>query len=147
MYATATPIGTGARAPFSHLFDYAAFAAAFPSHAEALLISSFVEAPASFHIALVEQALPRKKGSNGPNGLKANEKGLTASFRARSPKGTNEGQLRSWSPNQRLEPRSFYAAHLPPPPALQPFHAALLSLPPQTPPASSPLKRPDIESS
>uniref|UniRef100_A0A7S2JM85 Uncharacterized protein n=1 Tax=Haptolina brevifila TaxID=156173 RepID=A0A7S2JM85_9EUKA len=71
-----------ATVPFSELFDYGRFAAAFPAHAEAALLRSIPQPAANFHIALSEQSSP--KGN------------ITASFRTRSPKGTNEGQLRGW---------------------------------------------------
>ena len=95
----------GRSVPMSFLFDYASFAKRFPHHAEASALRYLVGDPATtqgsasdasveevkrpplrFHIALADA--PAKKSASALQ--------MTGSFKAKSPKGASEGQLRSW---------------------------------------------------
>ena len=84
--------------PFSFLFDYGAFAAAFPEHIEAGAFRSSGPACAAdelryatrVHIALADAPQAHKK-----------EMYLNASFRSRSPKGASEAEVKKWLVEKR----------------------------------------------
>ena len=88
----------GRTVTMSFLFDYASFAAQFPEHAPAADVAAAAYPPLRFHIALADAT----------NKKSASELNVTGSFKAKSPKGASEGQVRSWLRKWSTQPLLWF---------------------------------------